>query len=392
MNTSTLTQKAQFENGTMFKTNEDMLYVLQLNGSWYDMGKQYGNLAKEHMQPMYDKLVQAEINSGLISQQEAFKLFGSRIFISLTTRRKQYFQGVADALGWPVEKVIVLDQCGPMAIYLQKLHSFSGCSSLAAWGESTTDGSTIVGRNMDWSEIFLDFPVYVTVYNPTDGSNGIANVSWPGWTWMVTGFNDKGVYTDLHDGTSMGGNIISVEKPSFLNSVFDFMAESDNAEALSFRYQAAKTDVSSIWMVADSQGSACSYENVIQENRKRVADTGASSFVTVNTFLNPDWGIGVRETQSFSLKRLANLQALHAEKAGQIDAAAMRDIFDLPLYNEDGSFKEHGGVTKPTNQDVDLTNYQVVSDLNKLQMSVKLPALGSDAQWINIDIKALFNQ
>lgn len=390
MTTSTLTLMNQFEDGKIFETNEDMLYVLQLQGSWFEMGRQYGALAKEHMEAMYQKIVQPEINHGLISQADAFELFGTRIFNALSLRRKQYFQGVAEGAGWPVEKVVVLDQSGPMAIYLGKLHSFSGCSSLATWGENTKDGHALVGRNMDWAELFLDFPIYTTVYNPTDGSNGIVNVSWPGWQWLVTGFNDKGVYTDLHDGTSMGGNIVSIEKPSFLNSVFDYMAESDSIEALSARFQAARTDVSAIWMLADQQGKACAYENTIQENRLRAKDKDASSFVTVNTFLNPDWGLGKRETQSFSLKRFDNLNARHDEKAGQLDPQQMRDIFDLTLYNEDGSFKENGGVTKPTNQDVDLTNYQIVADLNELQLWVKLPALGAESDWAHVDVKSLF--
>ena len=100
----------------------------------------------------------------------------------------------------------------------------------------------------------------------------------------------------------------------------------------------------------------------------------------------------MRETQSFSLKRLENLNARHDDHKGDIDAQVMRDIFDLPLYDEDGNFKENGGVTKPTNQDVDLTNYQVVADLNELQMWVKLPALGEESDWAHIDVKSLFNK
>lgn len=304
------------------------------------------------------------------------------MFDALSLRRKQYFQGVADALGWSVEKVVLLDQSGPYAIYQGKLHSFSGCSSLTSWGKSTIDGRAVIGRNMDWSEIFLEFPVYLTVYNPTDGSNKVANVSWPGWQWLVTGVNDKGVYADLHDGTSMGGNIVSAEKPSFLNSVFDFLAECDSLEAISARFQASRTDVACIWMLSDSTGS-CSFENTLQENRKRSPEKEQNSFVTVNSFLNPDWGLGVRDTMSQSLRRLENLTDRHQELNGKMDAEKMRYIFDLPLYNEDGTFKENGGVTKPTNQDVDLTNYQVVTDLKEMNFSIKLPALGEN--WVTVD-------
>ncbi|MBY5993156.1 C45 family autoproteolytic acyltransferase/hydolase [Ferrimonas balearica] len=389
MITSNLTLQTQFEQGKKFTTGEKMLYVLQLSGSWYEMGQQYGALTKDDLQTMWDKTVQPLFENGFTTEAEATQLFGRRVFEALTLRRKQFYQGVADAIGWPVEHVLVLDQSGPQAIYQGKAHSFSGCTSLTTWGKNTAEGHALVGRNMDWNELFLEFPVYLTVYNPNDGSNKVANVSWAGWMWLVTGVNDKGVYTDLHDGTSMGGNIISTEKPSFLNSVFDYLAESDNIEALSARFQASRTDISTIWMLADKQGKACSYENTIQENRLRTADKEADSFITVNTFLNPDWGLGQRETMSFSLKRLDNLAARHQERSGTIDAQGMREIFDLPLYNADGSFKENGGVTKPTNQDVDLTNYSVVTDLTDLNMWIKLPALGQD--WQAIDLKALFN-
>ncbi|MGR5174995.1 C45 family autoproteolytic acyltransferase/hydrolase [Vibrio parahaemolyticus] len=390
MNTSSFKTKAQFENGTMFESGEDMLYVLQLNGSWYEMGKQYGNLSKTHMQAMYDRVVQPIFDQGLILRKKAYELFGTRIFDTLSLRRKQYYQGVADGLGWTVEKVLVLDQSGPMGIYIGQLHSFSGCSSLVTWGRNTVDGHTILGRNMDWCEAFLDFPIYVTVYNPTDGSNSLVNVSWPGWQWMMTGFNDKGVYTDHHDGTAMGGNVISTEKPSFLNTVFDYMADSNSASALSAHFQAARTDIASIWMLADKHGYTCAYENTMQENRKRLANYQSDSLVTVNTFLNPDWGLGLRETPSFSLKRYDNLSALHAKRAGSINVSTMRDIFDVPLFDEDGEFKDHGGVTKLHNQDTNVTNYQVVVDLNELQMWVKLPALSPDSHWVHIDVRQLF--
>ncbi|CAM4347714.1 C45 family autoproteolytic acyltransferase/hydolase [Vibrio agarivorans] len=388
MITSTLNPIKTFESGTMFETSEDMLFVLQLSGSWYEMGKQYGELSRQHMQPMWDKLVQPMFDKGISNEEEAYELFGSRIFDALSLRRKQYFQGVADALDWSVEKVVLLDQSGPFAIFEGKLHSFSGCSSMTTWGDSTKDGRTLIGRNMDWSELFLDFPIYLTVYNPNDGSNKVANVSWPGWQWLVTGVNDKGVYADLHDGTSMGGNVVSSEKPSFLNSVFDYLAECDTLEAISARFQAARTDVPCIWMLADSTGRACSYENTLQENRRRSPEKDASSFVTVNTFLNPDWGLGIRDTMSNSLRRLENLTERHNEIAGRIDARKMRDIFDLPLFNEDGTFKEHGGATKPRNQDVDLTNYQVVTDLHDMNLWIKLPVLSQD--WVSVDLKDLF--
>ena len=41
-------------------------------------------------------------------------------------------------------------------------------------------------------------------FNPTDGTNKVANMNWAGWIYAQSMLNDKGVYTDMHDRTSMG--------------------------------------------------------------------------------------------------------------------------------------------------------------------------------------------
>jgi len=76
----------------------------------------------------------------------------------------------------------------------------------------------------------------------------------------------------------------------------------------------------------------------------RVNPTG-SYLGMVNTFLNPDWGIHKRDTASNSLTHLKNVRERAAEALGEIDAEKMMEIFDLPLFNEDGTFREKGGPT-----------------------------------------------
>jgi len=92
----------------------------------------------------------------------------------------------------------------------------------------------------------------------------------------------------------------------------------------------------------------------------------------VYTFLSPNWGIHSRDTASNSLTRLKNVRERAAEALGKIDAAKMMEIFDLTLFTDDG---------------VDLTNYQIVTDLNALQVWLKIPRKGD---WRLIDLKALF--
>ena len=193
----------------------------------------------------------------------------------------------------------------------------------------------------DWGEAFLAFPLYLSVYKPADGSNKFANLGWPGWLWVMTALNEKGVYMDLHDGTSMGGNIVFVDRGSFLNSMFDLMAECDHAEAVSVRMNSLRNDLSWIWTVADATPNGFSYECPNFDNRRR--NPNGDTLAVVNTYMLDDWGIHRRETLSNSIRRYDNLTARLAEAHGRIDANKAMDIFDLTLFNEDGTFRENGG-------------------------------------------------
>jgi hypothetical protein len=372
--------------GKLYTTGDDKFRVLQAHGSWFEMGQQYGAAAKDLVAGIYDAQVQSLYDKKWMTEKQASEMFGSRVFGAASHRVQQLYLGVADGMGWPVEKVVVLDQSAMMQMYQGKLHAFAGCSSLCSWGDSTVDGQTYTGRNMDWGKPFLDFPLILAIYNPTDESKRIANLNWAGWLWAATAINDSGVYVDLHDGTAMGGMVVSVDRPSFAAVALDILAECVTSADLSNRFNGSRTDVSFIWTVADQTGDCFSYEtSTLADNRRRNPE--GMSLAVVNSFFDPDWGLHVRDTVSHSLERYSNLQARSADAHGQIDANRMMDIFDLRLFNDDGTLKKDGGVTKPTEQDADLTNYQFVTSPSTLDVWMKIPL---QTEWRHVDLKALF--
>ena len=388
MSTNELSLIKESGSGKMFNTGDDKIRVLQLQGSWREMGQQYGTLVKDLVDDIYKSTVQALYDKQWTTEEEASELFGSRVLGAASTRRQQLYRGVADGLGWPVEKVVVLDQSGFMGFYQAKLHSFAGCTTLFSWGDATVDGRTYTGRNQDWGKQFVDLPLALTVYNPTDGSNAIANMNWLGWMFGMTAINDKGVYIDLHDGSAMGGQVVATERPSIGAAVLDFLAEGDTAEDVGNRFNGSRPDICLIWDVADPSGNCFSYETTLNECRRRFPED--TTLVAVNSFLNPDWGMHTRDTISNSLKRFQNITDRAAEAHGHIDAEKTKEIFDLPLFNEDGTFKDKGGATKPKVQDADLTNYQMVTIPDSLDIWIKIPVPALQTDWRHIDLKTLF--
>ena len=385
MITNELSQIKESGKGKMFNTGDDVIQVLQLQGSWFEMGQQYGTFARDGMQQVWDATVQPYIDKEWITLSDAQALFGRRTFDASSLRMKELCRGIADSTGWSTDKVSLLNQSVMMSIYQAKLHSFAGCSSIYAWGDATPHGGMITARNLDWSDSFLPFPLYLTVWNPTDGSNALANLMWPGMLFVASAVNNKGMYADLHDGTSMGGNIVYIERASFVNAVFDMMAECDHAEAVSTRMNSQRNDVSWIWGVADSTPNAFSFECPNWDNRRRNPD--GDTLTVVNTYMNDDWGIHRRETVSNSLKRYDNLNARLAESHGKIDANMAMKIFDIPMFNDDGTFKDNGGATKPVLFDADITIHQIVTDLSELKVWLKIP---QKTDWREVDLKELF--
>jgi hypothetical protein len=43
------------------------------------------------------------------------------------------------------------------------------------------------------------------------------------------------------------------------------------------------------------------------------------------------------------------------------------------LFNDDGTFKENGGATKPKKFDADITVHQIVTDRSELKLWLKIP-------------------
>ena len=378
------TEVAESGDGTLYEVDGFLIPVLK--GSHREMGVQYGVLMKGAMEQAFDVILKPGFDSGKISDDDA-KAWTQRAVTTFSTRNKEFYAGMAEGSGWPLEKVGILDQFTDFGTYQEDLHANVGCTSIFSWGASSTDGNMYIGRNMDWSAAFNTFPQVLTVLNPNDGSYRYANLGWPGMINVFTGINEHGVYMDLHDGTSMGGSVLFENRAPFLQTLSDMLAETASLEALIRRFNSSRVTWGVIMNLAD-ESSAASMECAIWDNRVRLPD--GDSLAAVNTFLNPDWGIDKRDTVSHSLERFENMTARLADNHGAIDAAKVRDLMDLTLFNDDGSFTKNGGATKPIKIDADQTTHQIVTDVSRRQIWLKIPNPKYKTDWIPIDLTALW--
>ena len=96
----------------------------------------------------------------------------------------------------------------------------------------------------------------------------------------------------------------------------------------------------------------------------------------------------MRDTLSHSLERLDNMTQMLDENKGNIDTEKTRELMDLPLFDADG--KLGNGCTKPTKMDIDQTTHQVVTDVSKRKIWLKVPNPDYFVDWTPFDLKTLW--
>lgn len=77
-----------------------------------------------------------------------------------------------------------------------------GCSSFAAWGDKSVDGSLIIGRNFDFyaGDEFAEEKVIAFV-DPTEGHRFIS-ITWAGMIGVLSGMNEHGLTVTINAGKS----------------------------------------------------------------------------------------------------------------------------------------------------------------------------------------------
>jgi len=169
----------------------DVVTVVELGGSRYEMGYWYGRLLAQSIAGACKGiLANAEYKPEVFDQ--AVKALWNPAYFD-TTLYEQEARGVADGCydaGHPEITYRVLQHMaalGDIAEY--------GCSLYAAWGKATAGGDLYQLRNLDWAMDtgLQDYPV-VAIYNPADGGNRHATIGFAGMLGAsIGGMNAAGL-------------------------------------------------------------------------------------------------------------------------------------------------------------------------------------------------------
>jgi hypothetical protein len=361
---------SEFEGGKLYKAGE--VSVLELQGNYHQMGRQYGRLLKNELNELYD----ISINSQYIQKQgftyERIKAIADSIFDFYPQRYKEILYGMAETSGLGLEKQVILNA---IEWYPKMGKSAPKCSGIGVWGDYTKDGTLIFGRNNDDTEFFKEFGKYmvVAVFKATDLSINTAIINYAGVIYAANGLNSKGIFLELNSGNAMG---YYPDRTSIFVTLFSFLQDYPTIRQMDAAFQAVRVNLSSIVNVADKD-IAYSFECTPDGVKRRAPDKNGLMAAT-NHFVDPAWKIpqpSDDKKEGWTVKRRDNLLALAEKYRGQLDVEKMKQVMDTII--------ENGGATVSTD-----TIYQIIAVPQDLTLWLNAPG---NFNWQKIDLNKLLN-
>jgi len=375
--TGTLTFVSAFEKGTKYKTEKGKFIVLDLHGSFRDMGRQYGYLMREEMQTAYSRTTNEAAAMGL--DKKYVNDASNMLYDSLPERYVELMQGMSETSGLTLEQQKELNE-GVISIIdaylLKETNASAGCSGIAFWGNYSKDGKLYFGRNWDMiKSLLVPYLPYMTlaVYHP-DSGNAVANLEWVGEVYTETAMNDKGIFLELNNGQH-SDQMSYPGRPFGAVKLLDFMFDSSNMDDIYREFNVTLDRDSYIIQVADKD-VAYSYEWPSFGVRRR-AENVSGLLVAYNDFVPPypaEWEGKIQPANPRDVRRENFLKLANSpEYKGKMDEKLMQQLLAVPFQN--------GGAMLPDNV------YQVIAVPGDYKMWLH----GQNySGWEEIDLKPLF--
>ena len=362
---STGINNSDTSKATKFKVGP--VSVVDLHGTWYEMGRQFGDLMKDELHDIYDFLQtiiaanqgNSDKTDSIVEQQKTQTPY----------RICEFMKGAAETSGLTYDQIHMINA-------VERIGGLPHCSVAMAWGDYT-DGSLVIGRNYDYADYFSQIAddVSVTIYHPADGALATATIGYVGEIYAVNAINEAGIFLELNNGKPSA----NIKSPNYrftgTTMLFDIMFDADDLNDIDLFFNTTNSSSSSIINVADSQ-KGVSYEWCPIDVKHGESENPEGLLVSTNYFLNPEWDFPVpSDADSWNaISRRDNLLKLLEAKKGSVDVSVMQDIIATPF--------EDGGAM------LDLTVYQLVVVPETFELWIRVIDAEDDA-WFSVDLASL---
>jgi hypothetical protein len=353
--------------------------LVELSGSWTEMGRQYGYLLSSEIKSLSSTVASLYVtnNVGSTSDFYSFAMASMQLY---PENYQQMLAGVLQTSGASYLDLAVDSNFFEYYVYAAGKPTNS-CLSISAWGNYTGGNPLVVGRNFDFSPFYqaLDPYLVVTVFNPDDGSVPTATISYTGQLGAISGLNKAGLTLENNDGGLSGdtGRYFLEREPILATSV-SLLLNNETLGAINADMLAVKTPYPLIYNIAGPQ-RAYTYETSTSQVIRRDSDPGGSEglLVAANTYLDPSWPANTTIPPAYtanSTDRYNSAVSLANSFYGAINDRTMMAILDTPIeqggptpYGDNDSIWQYAAIPQAHDIWIKASNYMNWSfvDLDK---------------------------
>ena len=355
--------------GRLYQTHEDGFKVAVLNGSYFEMGKQYGELLKDDIDTVATLASLAIVQMAGADKAESIRELIRSQIDQYPKRFRDLLDGMAEGSGLPLEEVAIAEHVVSILIAVQE---GLFCSSITTWGDYTTEGQLVMGRNFDYPSMYraLAPQLCLVVFNPIDGSVPTAIFGYAGQICCVQAFNREGLVLELNVALGLPDTDrdVHIDRITMPLLITQLALDCSTMTQLDAGMKTMRTNTSLLNTVADEQ-SGCTYELGTRSTVKRAIDREGLNTAT-NFVYDPSWQSGSDD------QRRSNLQNLAEKHTGQIDFEAMKQIIATPI--QDGGACDTNG-----------TLYQFVYEPATRTLSLRIPY--ASKEWVDVELGPLFS-
>jgi len=390
---STLTEISTSGKGKLSRLG--VLDVVVLEGTFIEMGRQYGHLLKDKILAVRDELIKEYIDPEILGYDIMKQIIGEPFYKSQPKRIKDLYAGISEATDIDVIELSTIDQQFMLVLLARRTGQTANCTALSTWGSNTKDGTTYTGRNFDFAGYIRDMmPKWgnLVVMNPTGGENSVAGVGMAGMvSEIIDGMNSQGLYYEFNNGAGTIGATIYSNRTPIYSHVFNCLFDYDTIEELKINFNSNLANYPSIMMTAEpKQGQAF---EVATDKYTAPEPEAKDLMCRGNQFIDPTWGIPDLPSPAawYSRTRRETFTKLVQKAAPNVDENAMMKIMNTEIYDKDNDWKQVDGMTVFENRPKggDVTVWQVVTHPDQRKMWVRIPTYSG---WMEFDLKKLFTQ
>ncbi len=351
--------------------NVGKMNVLELYGDYREMGRQYGRLFKDRIVKFYETVIEGYFIKKAHMPYLRLLAISRLIFRRYPSKIKEIFNGISEASGISLNRIIMLDQINTFEFLRNQ--NLGRCSNVAVWGDYTEDGSLIFGRNFDQPEYFKNFNDFLAlaIFSPDDGIP-TASIGYAGQIGISAAINARGVFIANNEAPTAKSDAIDINTPSVLVLELEFLMSSSGLDGLDRLIKGAKANCPIIVSAGDKKRSY-TYEWTASGMKRRSGDKDGI-LISTNHFAHPSWSRPALLPGSYvmTLERRANLLSLGEKHKGKFNIQKMKDVLDTTV--------DKGGATH-----VGQTTFQMIIVPDRLEMYVKIPDF---QDWTEFDLKS----